>query len=107
MNRRSDSRLAPSRTTSLALLLIQNTDLVEILSTIYSVMRIPAWILPIAAPRGLPGSHASRVLVAVSRCNELLWNFIPAKTGRTGQVRDREDATAPAGAVRDAITLQT
>ena len=40
MNGRSDSTIVESRTTSLALLLIQNSNLVEILSTIYLVTKL-------------------------------------------------------------------
>jgi hypothetical protein len=40
MNCRSDSTIVGSRTTSLALLLIQNSNLVEILSTIYLVTKL-------------------------------------------------------------------
>jgi hypothetical protein len=45
VNHRSDSRLSKSRTTSLVLLLIQNSNLVEILSTKYLVTTLKRWLL--------------------------------------------------------------
>jgi hypothetical protein len=49
MNCRSDSTIVESRTTSLALLLIQKSNLVEILSTIYLVTKLTGGVFAAAA----------------------------------------------------------
>jgi len=52
-------------------------------------------------------AHASRVLVLVSRRNNLLLCGILSANDALRKVRDREDALAPAAAGRDACATHT